>query len=189
MAAFPHRRGHTRVIRVVLTGSESTGKTMLAARLAEHFGAALVAEFLRPYALRKGAALEFDDQEPTARGQMALEDEQTTLDPPLIVQDTDLLSYIVYSDHYFGKRLGWLDAEAHARRPDLYLLCEIDVDWIADGVRDRAHMREAMQQYFRDAVAASGAPSVRITGSWHERFRQAVDAIDSLRVTRSPRRA
>ena len=168
------------MIRVVLTGSESTGKTTLALRLAAHYRCALVPEFLRRYVATKRGPLEFSDQEPSARGQMALEDEQLALRPSLIVQDTDLLSYLVYSNHYFGKTLAWLPAAARARRPDLYLLCEIDVDWIADGVRDRGERREEMQQLFRDAVAVSGAPVAMITGDWEERFQRAVDAVDLL---------
>jgi NadR type nicotinamide-nucleotide adenylyltransferase len=168
------------MIRVVLTGSESTGKTTLAARLAKYFDAALVQEFVRDYATNKGSALTFDDHGPIARGQMALEDAQIASASRLIVQDTDLLSTVVYCDHYFGTCPPWIVDAAAARRPDAYLLCEIDVDWIADGVRDRGHRREEMQQLFRHAVARSGVPVAVITGNWDERFQRAVDAIDRL---------
>jgi NadR type nicotinamide-nucleotide adenylyltransferase len=172
------------VIRVVLTGSESTGKTTLALRLASFYHAAFVGEFVRGYAAQKGAPLGLGDHGPIARGQMALEDEQvaTVPRPRLIVEDTDLLSTVVYCDHYFGKCPPWIAEAALARRPDLYLLCEIDIDWVADGIRDRGHMREEMQQLFRAAVAASGAPAVSITGAGDERFQRAVDAIDAVRL-------
>jgi len=168
------------MIRVVLTGSESTGKTTLAARLAAHFGAPLVEEFVRGYAKRKGSALTFDDHGPIARGQMALEDAAVASGGRLVVQDTDLLSTVVYCDHYFGACPPWIAAAAAARRPNAYLLCEIDVAWIADEVRDRGHRREEMQQLFRHAVARSGTPVAVITGDWDERFQRAVDAIDRL---------
>src|SRR5688572_6159778 len=61
------------VKRVVLTGSESTGKTTLAARLAEHYGTLWVPEFGREYLDRKGAFLDASDIEPIARGQQAAE--------------------------------------------------------------------------------------------------------------------
>lgn len=170
------------MIRIVLTGSESTGKTTLAAQLAKHYGAPLVTEFVRGYAERKGAPLDLSDHGPIARGQMALEDEATASGAPVIIQDTDLLSTVVYCQHYFGRCPEWIAEASVARRPDLYLLCDVDVDWIADGVRDRGHMREQMQQLFRDAVLASGTPSVTIRGGWPERFEQAIDAIDRLRL-------
>ncbi len=166
------------MIRVVLTGSESTGKTTLAARLAAHFQAAMVPEFVRAYAEAKGGAIEFSDHGPIARGQMALEDEQIRAAPRLIVQDTDLLSTVVYCRHYFGRCPEWIEAAAASRRPDLYLLCEIDLAWIHDGVRDRGHMREEMQRLFRDAVDASGVTTTIITGDSEQRFERAVRAIE-----------
>ncbi len=168
------------VIRVVLTGSESTGKTTLAEQLARHYGAELVPEFVRAYAERKGGEIEFSDHGPIARGQMALEDEHIARAGRLVVQDTDLLSTVVYCNHYFGRCPPWIDEAAAARRPDLYLLCEIDLDWIADGVRDRGHLRDEMQQLFREAVHASGVAAVAITGTGNERLERAIDAIDAL---------
>jgi NadR type nicotinamide-nucleotide adenylyltransferase len=173
------------VIRVVLTGSESTGKTTLAADLAAHYGAQLVPEFVRQYAAAKGGPLGTDDHGPIARGQIALENAHAAGSPALVVQDTDLLSTVVYCNHYFGACPVWIVEAAIERRPDLYLLCEIDVPWVADDVRDRGHMREEMQALFRGAVAVAGAPVATITGGWTERFQRAIDAIDALRLARA----
>ncbi len=168
------------MIRVVLTGSESTGKTTLATRLAAHFHAALVPEFVRSYAESKAGVLEFSDHGPIARGQMALEDEHIAREPSLVVQDTDLLSTVVYCEHYFGRCPAWIRQAAASRRPNLYLLCEIDLEWIPDGVRDRGHLREEVQQLFREAVRSSGVATVVIAGDADERFTRAVSAIESL---------
>jgi hypothetical protein len=54
------------LIRVVLTGSESVGKTTLSAQLAAHYGVACVPEFVREYAAAKGAPLDFRDHGPIA---------------------------------------------------------------------------------------------------------------------------
>ena len=168
------------MMRVVLTGSESTGKTTIAGRLAEYFKAELVPEFVRGYAEAKGGSIGFEDHGPIARGQIALEDEHIARTTGLVVQDTDLLSTVVYCEHYFGQCPDWIRESAAVRRPDLYLLCEIDIDWVHDGVRDRGHMREAMQQLFREAVRSSGVATAVITGGWGERLQRAVDAIDAL---------
>lgn len=176
------------MIRVVLTGSESTGKSTLAGRLAAHYGARLVPEFVRGYAEVRGGVIELSDHGPIARGQMALEDEHVARAAPdgLVVQDTDLLSTVVYCEHYFGVCPAWIAETATTRRPDLYLLCEIDVEWVADGVRDRGHMREEMQRLFRDAVAQSGAPFAVITGAADERLLRATEVIDALLLAREP---
>jgi nicotinamide riboside kinase len=97
-----------RVIRVVLTGSESTGKTTLATQLAQHYDADLVPEFVRSYAERKGGGIEFSDHGPIARGQMSLEDAHIAGATHLLVQDTDLISTVVYCKHYFGQCPPWI---------------------------------------------------------------------------------
>lgn len=170
-----------KLIRIVLTGSESTGKTVLARQLADHYGAVLAPEFVREFATRKGSAVDVTDTDEIARGQIALEDEHSARAEQLLIQDTDLLSTVVYSDHYFGQCVEWIQNAAIDRRPNLYLLLEIDVPWVPDDVRDRETRREEMQQLFRTAVAESGSQYAVIRGSWKERLRLAREAIDKAR--------
>ena len=172
--------------RAVVTGSESTGKTTLAEQLSRHYRAALVPEFVREYAEARRGVIEFADHGPIARGQMALEDAAIARGNSIVVQDTDLLSTVVYCEHYFGKCPAWIAEAARRRAPDLYLLCEIDVPWVADGVRDRGHMREDMQRLFRVAVAESGAPVAVITGDRDERLARATEALDALLLAQTP---
>ena len=196
------------MIRIVFTGSESTGKSTLAAAVAQHYGVEVVPEFVRAFAEQRGGVIEFSDHGPIARGQMALEDEyiaratrmaEAPPAPPsarprrsafgaeagLVIQDTDLLSTVVYCQHYFGRCPEWIEEAARARRPDLYLLCGTDAPWIADGVRDRGHMREEMQELFAAAVAASQAASASISGAPDVRLARAIDIIDQLMNTQS----
>lgn len=168
------------IVRVVLTGSESTGKTVLARQLAEHYDAEFVPEFVREFAERKKGPIEFADTDAIARGQIALEDGHAERAQKLLIQDTDLLSTAVYSGHYYGRCVEWIETTARDRRPDLYLLLEIDVPWVPDDVRDRATRREEMQQLFRNAVAEAGAPYVVIQGDWDRRYELARQAIDRL---------
>jgi NadR type nicotinamide-nucleotide adenylyltransferase len=169
--------------RIVLTGSESVGKTTLAAHLAAHYGSPMVPEFVREYAARKGAPLDFTDHGPIAKGQMALEDAAvaaaTASGARLIVQDTDLVSTVAYCHHYFGRCPAFIEEAAVARRASLYLLLEIDVPWIADGVRDRPDRREEIHHLFAHTLARLGMPVQLVRGSWDERFATAVHCIDA----------
>lgn len=166
--------------RIVLTGSESTGKSSLATRLGAHYRAEVVPEFVRDYAEAKGAPIDISDRGPIARGQIALEDRHIARAERLLIQDTDLLSTVVYCGHYFASCPTWIVDMARARRPDLYLLMDIDVPWVADDVRDRGHMREEMHTLFREAVETSGAPFAVVRGDWEQRFLAAVAAIDAV---------
>jgi NadR type nicotinamide-nucleotide adenylyltransferase len=169
-----------RLIRVVLTGSESTGKTTLANELARHYRAELVPEFVRSYAEQREGVTTFNDHGPIARGQMALEDEVFATARGLVFLDTDLLSTVVYCDHYFGRCPEWIRETAVSRRPDLYVLCDVDVPWVADGVRDRGDRRDEMHGLFRAAVAASGARFVEVNGDVAHRVAAATVAIDAI---------
>lgn len=174
-----------RLARIVLTGSESVGKSTLASELAAHFGALLVPEFVRDYAAAKNAPLGFGDHGPIAFGQMALEDDviaQTSArGDTLLLQDTDLVSTVVYCHHYFGRCPAFIEEAAVARLATRYLLLDIDVPWVADGVRDRGDRREEVQSLFRQTLHRFQASVTTIRGDWTARRVLAIAEIDALR--------
>lgn len=170
----------TNALRIVLTGSESTGKTTLARALAARFGWPWVAEFSRGYAERAGRALTVDDVEPIAIGQRAAEDAAIERRPPGLVLDTDLLSTWVYAQHYYGTAPGWLDQAVTARASDLYLLCDIDLAWTPDAVRDRGDRREVLHQAFRDELIRRSLPFRLIGGHGAARLAAAIQAVEEL---------
>jgi NadR type nicotinamide-nucleotide adenylyltransferase len=171
------------VLRVTLTGSESTGKTELAERLARFYRTSWSREFSREYAAQKGAPLDAGDVEPIAHGQMRVEDEALHRAHELVLLDTDLVSTVVYAEHYYGSCPDWVKRAARERLADLYLLCDIDAAWIPDPQRDRPHAREEIHQAFEDALQRFGARYALLQGTWQEREARAVDAIDALRLS------
>jgi NadR type nicotinamide-nucleotide adenylyltransferase len=175
MAAIPRAR-----VTVVVTGSECTGKSTLAAQLAARFDAPCSPEFVRGYLDRKAAPLDATDVEPIARGQIAAEDAAAGSAGGLLVKDTDLFSTVIYARHYYGSCPPWITAAAQARLGDLYLLLHPDVPWMPDGQRDRPGQRAEMHALFRDTLAAAGARVADVRGSWAERLATAVDAVSRL---------
>jgi NadR type nicotinamide-nucleotide adenylyltransferase len=174
----------TRPFVVVVTGSECTGKTTLAAGLAARFDAPWSPEFVRSYVDARRAPLDASDVEPIARGQQAAEREAEETaraqGSRLAVRDTDLVSTMVYARHYYGSCPAWIETAARRRAGDLYLLLCPDVPWVPDGLqRDRPDdaARAEMHAQFRAALASLGARVVEIRGSWDERKAQAADAV------------
>ena len=166
--------------KVVLTGSESTGKSELAAAVGAHFNAPVSREYVREFAASRGGRIEFADHGPIARGQMACEDEAIARAGNLVILDTDLISTVVYSEHYFGRSPDWIEEAARGRRADLYLLMQPDVPWIADCVRDRGDRREEMHALFRMKLEAFGAMFVEIGGDGPRRLAAAIAAIEDV---------
>ncbi|MBV6520057.1 MAG: hypothetical protein MNPFHGCM_00162 [Gemmatimonadaceae bacterium] len=176
----------TRSIRIVVTGSESTGKTTLSRQLAEALHAVWIPEYARAYAETVGRPLLAGDVEKIARGQIAGEDVAIAGGPPLVVQDTDLLSTVVYARHYYGASPAWIDAVAAQRVGSLYLLCDIDLAWVGDGVRDRPFDRQLLDSLFRTTLAEFGAVVAAVSGSGARRLHDALDRIDAWRAAHDP---
>ena len=80
-----------KVLRVSLTGPESTGKSTLAARLAAHYGTTFAPEFAREYLAGSGPHYTAEDLEEIARGQLAAEAEAEALATRVVFCDSDLL--------------------------------------------------------------------------------------------------
>ncbi|HWJ43885.1 MAG: ATP-binding protein [Gemmatimonadaceae bacterium] len=179
------------LVRICVTGPESTGKTTLARRLAELLRTAWVPEASRVYAERVGRPLVASDVSPIAREHIALADAgaATARDrvAPALILDTDLLSTIVYARHYYDAVPPWIEEAERARRADLYLLCDVDVPWIADGVRDRPTGRGAMFDRFHCALTQRGAAPVVVRGDWETRWALAFAAATE-RLTATARR-
>jgi NadR type nicotinamide-nucleotide adenylyltransferase len=171
---------------IVITGSECTGKTTLAAELAAELDASRSPEFARSYVDAKRAPLDASDVEPIAAGQLAVEraaeHHAATRQARFVVRDTDLASTTVYARHYYGSCPEWIEAAARRRAGDLYLLLCPDVPWVADGLqRDRPDDTERAEMHarFRNALPSLGARVVEIRGSWAERRRQAFAAVSA----------
>lgn len=167
--------------KVVVTGSESSGKTELAHRIGQHYGAAVGKEFVRGFAQRLVGKISFEDHGMIAKGQMAAENEAIlSTRGPLVVLDTDLVSTVVYCEHYFGRCPVWIADQARARLADLYLLMRPDIPWVPDGVRDRGDRRDEMHGLFAATLKSLGARVVEVGGERDARFAVARQAIDSL---------
>lgn len=171
--------------RIVVTGSESTGKTQLAEQLAAHYGVPWVPEFARDYAQQKGRPLTSADVTTIGSGQMTREDAAMHGLTGMIVLDTDLLSTVVYSEQYYGTVPAWIPMAAKERIADLYLVCYIDLPWVADTVRDAQHQRRQMHNSFIQHLTRYGAVYHVVSGTGPERLSRAIANIDSSQPQRS----
>jgi HTH-type transcriptional repressor of NAD biosynthesis genes len=173
------------VKRVVLFGTESTGKSTLAERLAVRFGEPWSEEFVREFWEIKEGKITGEDLGTIALGQMANEDNAAAAARRVVFCDTDLLTCTLWDDVLFpGACPPWVRAEAEARAQSvaLWLLCDTDVPFEPDPQRSfpDADGRARGRKIWREALERRGLPFVEIVGSWAERERQAVEAVQRL---------
>ena len=169
--------------RVVVTGSECTGKTILTAGLAEYFDCPSSPEGARLYVDQHNQPLTVADVDPIASLQITLEEAAVREAHDLAIHDTDLLSTLVYAHHYFEASPAWIARAASERKADLYLLCDIDLPWVSDGLqRDcgSAEQRRQIHEKFVEAMTRGGLQWILIHGLGEKRLEQAVRAIKAL---------
>ena len=162
---------------VCLHGPESTGKTTLAAQLAEHIETVAVPEYGRIYCEIFGNACDLEDLRAIRRGEELLIDAARRKAKKLMILDTDAVMTAVWADVLLGGRPD--DLDRIDKPADLYLLCDIDVPFVADGIRyfpDQA-TRAKMFAQTKAELERRKLDFATITGSRYTRLRSAVDAI------------
>lgn len=173
------------LIKIVLFGPESTGKTTLSRQLAQHYRTTWTPEFLREFAQHKWdneqKVCEKKDIIKIAQGQMKLENKASETASKLLICDTDLLETRVYAEYYFeGFELPELNQAIIGNHYDLYLLTYIDTPWEADDLRDRAEIREEMFNKFEKALIKNNKEYILLKGNQTTRLTKAVLHIDRL---------
>ncbi len=161
--------------KIVITGPESSGKSKLAAQLADAFGKVWVPEFARQYLDGLGRPYIADDLLEIARGQVALEDEMAAQANGLLFLDTSLEVVKIWSEFRFGFCHQWTLEQLRLRRPDHYLLCLPDLPWEPDPQRENPNDRDVLLGIYRRELTSLGVPFSEVRGIGEARFDKALN--------------
>lgn len=167
--------------RIVITGPESTGKTTLAVQLAEHFNGVFIPEFAREYVEQLSGHYTFEDVEMIARKQVMQYLETVSNSGSMFFFDTWLIITKVWFQWVYGRVPVWLDAEIARHPVDLYLLCQPDLPWEADPVRENGgENRLKLYDEYKSQLKQYDFKYVEIGGIGDARLQSAIAAINNL---------
>jgi len=169
-------------IKVVLLGTESTGKTWLAKRLSDHFKASLVLEAARDIIANSNSFC-MDDLQLVAKVHAQMIDQAAQAEYPLVIIDTDIHITKSYSRFCFSKELDVSESIYQSNQANLYLYLNKDVPFIQDGTRLNETERDLLDASHRQTLADHQIDFLEIKGDWQQRFEKAVEAINRLMIS------
>ena len=183
--------------KIVVIGPESTGKSTLCEKLAAHYNTVWAKEYAREYLLLHGTSYTFENLLDVAKGQIKEEElaiarwslaEKNTADQPSTINhqplfiDTDMYVMKTWCEFVFGKCHQWILDKITERKYDLYLLCNVDMPWVKDELREYPDLvtREKLYHHYKDTMINQPVPWVDISGDYEERLQKAINAVDKI---------
>lgn len=170
--------------RIAIVGPECTGKSELAAYLADHFNTVWVPEYARGYLDNLVRPYEREDLLTIAHGQVRLEKEWALSANELLFCDTTLLVIKVWSEFKFGTCDPEIIRSLESTSYDLHLLTYVDIPWENDPQREHPDKREELFEIYRDELVKMKVPYIEIRGPREERRKTAVDAVMKVKAGR-----
>ena len=181
--------------KIVILGPESTGKSTLCEELAQHYDALWCPEFAREYLLTYGMNYDYDDLLTIAKGQLALEEEYSIkaekewneqknkqTGAPVLFIDTNMYVMKVWCEFVFGKCHSFIIDQIVERQYDGYLLCNTDLPWEKDELREypNEEIRQQLYHMYKDIMVNQHIPWVNISGNDESRLKMAIEGLGPI---------
>jgi HTH-type transcriptional regulator, transcriptional repressor of NAD biosynthesis genes len=174
-------------IKVVILGTESTGKSILTEKLVRHYSCSKVTEAGRDL-IADSNSFQFEDLHLVAKEHAYRINQAVCGDHPLIIIDTDIHITMSYAQFIFGRQLDTDEWIYNLNRAELYLYLNNDVGYINDGTRLNEAERNLLDLSHRNVLRDYHIGFTEISGSWEMRLKLAIEKIDRMIVKASKNR-
>ena len=170
-------------IKVVILGTESTGKTTLTEQLAKYFNCSSVKESGRDL-IADSNLFDFNDLHLVVNEHAKRIDSVVSEQSPLVIIDTDIHITKSYAKFIFNRKLEVESKIYNSNKANLYLYLNNDVEFVQDGTRLNEEDRNLLDISHRQILIDYNINIVEISGDWKCRFDKAVRVIKNLIETR-----
>ncbi len=135
--------------KIVITGPESTGKSTLTTSLAKHYNATWVKEYAREYLGNLTKSYELADVLKMAKIQLEKEHEAEKNSTNSLFLDTDLTVFKVWLKEKYNTEINWIENEIKQSSNKLFFICDIDIPWEADPLREHPNLEDRQRIFNR----------------------------------------
>jgi len=164
--------------KIAVTGPESTGKSELSLALHAALQTSVyVPEYARSYLEKHGSAYTYETLDTIAAGQWQSIQDALAASPRILISDTDMTVMKVWSEFCFGRCSPFINNLYAGQEFDLYLLCDADLPWSYDPLREHPEKRAELLQWYKKALESMQRPYVLISGYAEQRLQNALGAI------------
>ena len=176
------------VMRIIIVGAESTGKTTLINKLSEMFKVTTIPEYGRIFAENKPQNMNewvWTTEEFVQIANLQIQAEiQATKNNKFIICDTDAFAASIWHQRYVGTISEEVERiyknYSKSVNKQIYLLTTNDVPFVQDGYRDGEHIRDSMYDEFVKKLNDEHKHYHILNGTYDERFNKACEIIKNL---------
>ncbi len=165
-----------KMLKIIVTGPESTGKTTLCEYLSKHYKTSLIQEYAREYIENLNKEYKKEDLLIIAKKQYSLE----KIEKKILICDTDLITIKIWSEYKYGccdkLILELIKLQRNENR--LYLLCKDDIPWKYDNQRENPYNRGLIFNIYKKELTNLGHKYIIIKGK--KRKETAISSINNL---------
>jgi NadR type nicotinamide-nucleotide adenylyltransferase len=170
--------------KIVILGPESTGKSTLCEALATHYDIYQCPEYARQFLTENGLKYNYEDLLTIAKGQLTLEEEwiQQSIENKkhALVIDTDMYVMKVWCEYVFQNAHTYILEQINQKKYDLYLLCDIDLPWTQDEMREYPDPKPRTELFtiYKDLLINQNTPWGIVSGTGVDRTKNAIQIIE-----------
>jgi nicotinamide riboside kinase len=169
------------MLKIAFTGPESTGKTTLAAQMAEEFSTIWVPEYAREYLTDLNGPYTQNDILEIADTQWETMEFVSKSSLPYIFFDTEMLVLKVWNLYKYGNCPPEIEQRWRNQEMDLYFLCGTDNAWEDDPLREHPEERDQLFTLYKKELLSSERPFVELWGNMEERLEEAMGMVMQMR--------
>jgi nicotinamide riboside kinase len=168
------------MIRIAITGPECCGKTSLCVWLGKKiFDARVISEYARVYLTSKGEGYKYSQEDllEIARKSSDRLIKAFKANTDALIVDTDFYVLDIWWKELFGHENEEIQSMKDTFDFDLYLLCEPDLPWEFDPLRENPNDRGRLFDLYRKALEDDGKTVEIVRGTGAERMEMVLTKI------------